>query len=647
MKLLRLRLENFKGAASFELAPNGADCSVYADNGVGKTTLADGFYWLLFGKDSAGRTDFEIKTLGEDGKPLRGLDHTVSAEFDGGLTLTKVYKEKWEAKRGPTNKKTFAGHTTDHYINGVPVQQREFLSRVAGICDERRFRLLTDPNAFAALPWQDRRRMLLEVCGDVTDVDVIASNPKLAKLPEILGSHSIDDYRKILAARKKALNEELSALPARIDEATRLAGSKVQPPDLAPIEAKLTLLQERKAQASAGGELAEKSVALRQLEAELLRAEARVRAAEQASIDEASAGLRRHQSELQDLRLAAERLRRSIAADEADLRQIEAECDRLRQQFAAVKSEAFHGEESCPACGQSLPEERVAAAREKFNTAQAERLAAIQTTGKAKRAAGEELAKTLTARRDELERTVTQIGAAERRERELAAEVPTLDLAEALSRDPEFARLTEESRRLRAEIEELKSAPAAGSELLDAEISAVRAELSQAQGLHAQARQAQEAEARVQELMRRETELAAQAEQIESEVHLCELFIRSKVSLLTDRINAKFAMATFQLFEEQVNGGISEICDITFRGVPWGSLNHGARVNVGLDIINTLAEHFGFAPPVFIDNSESVTSLISTRGQQIRLVVSEPDKTLRVVVHDRAAAIREPQGALI
>jgi hypothetical protein len=78
-----------------------------------------------------------------------------------------------------------------------------------------------------------------------------------------------------------------------------------------------------------------------------------------------------------------------------------------------------------------------------------------------------------------------------------------------------------------------------------------------------------------------------------------------------------------------------------FNGVPYSNLNHGARINVGLDIINTLAEHYGFAPPVFIDNAEAITQLLPTRGQMIRLVVSERDKSLRVEVAQDEKILKE------
>lgn len=70
-------------------------------------------------------------------------------------------------------------------------------------------------------------------------------------------------------------------------------------------------------------------------------------------------------------------------------------------------------------------------------------------------------------------------------------------------------------------------------------------------------------------------------------------------------------------------------------------LNHGARLNVGIDILNTLADHYGFAPPVFVDNAESVTDIIPARGQMIKLVVSAQDKALRVEYEGTKSTMKE------
>ena len=100
--------------------------------------------------------------------------------------------------------------------------------------------------------------------------------------------------------------------------------------------------------------------------------------------------------------------------------------------------------------------------------------------------------------------------------------------------------------------------------------------------------------------------------------------------MLEAKINKKFNHATFRLFIENINGGLEECCDTTYQGVPYNSMNNGARINIGLDICNTLSQHYGISLPCFIDNAEAVSKIIDTNAQQIRLFVSEADKKLRI-----------------
>ena len=140
---------------------------------------------------------------------------------------------------------------------------------------------------------------------------------------------------------------------------------------------------------------------------------------------------------------------------------------------------------------------------------------------------------------------------------------------------------------------------------------------------------------RTEELQAEERKLAAEFEELEQQLYLTEEFVRTKVRMLEDKINSKFKLARFKLFNTLVNGGIEECCETTFQGVPYSNLNNGARLNIGLDIINTLADHYGFAPPVWLDNAEGVTNILPTKGQQIRLIVSAQDKKLRVELAEK------------
>lgn len=55
------------------------------------------------------------------------------------------------------------------------------------------------------------------------------------------------------------------------------------------------------------------------------------------------------------------------------------------------------------------------------------------------------------------------------------------------------------------------------------------------------------------------------------------------------------------------------------------------KINAGLDIINTLSNHYNTYDPIFLDGRESIIDLIDTNTQIINLVVSDGDKELRVL----------------
>jgi hypothetical protein len=98
-----------------------------------------------------------------------------------------------------------------------------------------------------------------------------------------------------------------------------------------------------------------------------------------------------------------------------------------------------------------------------------------------------------------------------------------------------------------------------------------------------------------------------EVEKVDKHIMLCELFTRTKVSLLTDSVNQKFYPLSFKLFAEQINGGIAECCEVMRDGVPYGDLSRGQKAVAGLSIIRNLSLHYGFTCPVFIDDAEGIT----------------------------------------
>lgn len=641
LALKSIVIRNFKGIPALALTLGGKDFAIYGDNGLGKTTIADAIFWLLFDKDSQNQKQFEIKTLGPDGNVLPGLEHSVFASFDvdgSEVTLEKTYKEVWTKKRGNAERE-FDGHTTDYKINGVPVQKREYDIYLAGICDEKLFRLLSDPTFFSTrLSWQERRAMLLTICGDITDADVIGASPALVALPALLGKHSIDDFKKIKAASRKATNAELEDIPVRIDATNRMLNQveAQEVPDLGALRAELQQLSEKRAGIAAGGEIADKKVEARKIESEILDVRARLRSEAMS----ATADVREAFSAAAKLVTEKEVEIRSFDArvGEAQRRveQLAARLDSMRAEYHEINGRVFewNGVDICASCGQSLPADKVAEARAKaeanFNELKAKSLETNKAAGRQVKTEHDQAVEERELLKTRLEVAKSALPELKERAGELQSQMG--DTTEPdYSQDPQIIELNKQLGILEMEIEQLQGSNSFALAEIDGQIAKLREGIADGETLKARADERVRGAALVEEYKARSKELAKELEAIDHALHLCDEFVRTKVRMLEARINDRFKIARFKLFETQVNGAIAETCEITAGGVPYGSLNHAMRLNVGLDVINVLAEHHGFAPLVIIDGAESITRIEPTTGQQIRLVVSEADKTLRPV----------------
>ena len=228
------------------------------------------------------------------------------------------------------------------------------------------------------------------------------------------------------------------------------------------------------------------------------------------------------------------------------------------------------------------------------------------------------------------------------RGKELAATLPALEKA--------YNAMAERVEKLQAEMALLPgdsaAAPADGTLTRKTDRrDACRQTLDALQRRAAESERYRQGQERIAELTDRQTQLAAEYAELERQTFLTEAFMRTKVRLLEEKINNRFKLARFRLFEQQVNGALNEVCEVLGPDlVPYNAgLNHAAQIHTGIDIINTLAVHYGFSAPVFIDNAEAVTQGIDTSAQLIRLVVAEGVKELQVV-EDEGVRQTQPNG---
>ena len=147
-----IRLLNFKGLRNLTVEFDPALTEIYGRNGIGKTSIFDGFTWLLFGKNSEDRKQFGIKTYDEAGNIIPKLPHEVSAVLlvDGEVvTLCRRFNEKWTKKRCSAVEE-FVGHEEERLYNNVPCSVKEWNEKIAAICPEQVFKFITNPLYFTS-----------------------------------------------------------------------------------------------------------------------------------------------------------------------------------------------------------------------------------------------------------------------------------------------------------------------------------------------------------------------------------------------------------------------------------------------------------------------------------------------------------------
>ena len=632
IRINRLLLQNFKGIKHLEICADGANLKIYGDNATGKTTVFDAFTWVLFGKDSLGRSDFGIKTQDENGNVIHNLEHSVECELaidNSILTLKKVYAEKWTKKRGSAEAE-FSGHETKYFINEVPSTKKEYEQKIAMYIDENLFKTITNPLYFNEhLKWQDRRAILLSLCeGNMTDNDILARSPEFLPLLDELKGRTVQEYSKIIKGKQTAINDELKAIPQRISEANLAIPETVEKydeTDRASIEQKIAELNDEINAVKSGSGVIDIEIELRALREKKTRLEnsrCDISAMNQELFD-AKINLQNTERELDSCRQNILRLNNVIE----DYTQ---KADTLRKEWHEVNNKQYTDSGICPTCGQAFPSELIEEAKAKFNLSRAEKLEAITEKGKSAKAEIEKSEKLRIAEAEKLDNLQKSVNNFKAEIDRITTSIENVKAEFENIRHKETAEINSRVAEVEKRVQNGENDIQTRIYTIQEQIVVERAKLAEINKAIVGRDVAERQKQRIAELEADEKRLAVEYSELDKTAFLIDKFTKFKVDLLSEEINSHFKYAKFKLFEEQINGGIAECCEVTFKGVPYSDLNNAARISVGIDVINTLCKLNDKFAPVIVDNSESITSIMPTISQMICLVVSADDDALRV-----------------
>lgn len=647
--LKSLELKNFKGIKNKEIK-FGEKTNIAADNGVGKSTIMDSFMWLLFDKDSSDRKNFDIKPFNADGTIKHGLESIVKGilEIDGSLvTLEKTFKEKWTKKRGQAEKE-FSGHETIYSIDDIPVKKKDYEEKIKEICEEKLFKLVTNPNYFASLNWKEQREIIQAITGQIDDDKVINYNSNLETL-RTQEFDSVENHRIRTQGTIKKLKEQLKQIPFRIDE---LESSKeeinVQELENEREKVKLEIekIDEVLQDSSKGNEiLLNHKQHLFELREEYQEKLNHAKLLLNKPLEYLKKDLSNKRYEAQNSAFEKKDVERDIEREERCIRELneniktnESKLENLRNEYRNVQKKEFELDinyTKCPTCNRELEnsEKIIEELKEKFNLKKATKLKNINISGVDLSSENEdiknkieEVNNKLVKLREELEKNNVQKLELEQEIKEIESKINNFIPEEAYFTGKDELEL--EIKLTEKDITEFKLDD--NSELKEKKRNLVN-DLEEINKKIALFENNKKIDERIEELGEEERNISINIAKYEKTLFLCEEFIRTKVELSEGLINKKFKNIKFKLFNELINGGLEETCEILCEGVPYSNANSASKINAGIEVINTLSNFYGVQAVIFIDNAESINEIAETNSQIVKLIVSK-DKELKVEI---------------
>lgn len=685
VKIKKMTLHYFKGVKNLTVEFDGTMNTVCGPNGCGKSTIQDAFWWCLFGKNAAGRADFAVKTVDEDGEEIKNVDHMVELVLDvngGEETFSRTLVVEYK-KDG-----TLKGNRTEFTWNMVPMKKSEYEKKVATLVSEDVFKLITTPAAFLTMDWQKQRAMLMKMAGDVSDRDVamamdngIPGGEATRFLGRLTGK-TLEEYKREIQAKLTKTNDAMKNIPARIDEVKR---GVPEMPDMEALkherdilERELTAIEQQekddaKAINDANAERNEKVKRLNDLRFAQQQKLNEVQAKERNEIHEANQTYIKAEAEEKEIadeenldasrcRAMDQKIGNEVNFGRRLIEDLEKKVVALRKEWMKTKAMQFDGAENlaCPlyghackdgeACGKFAADRE--GTKERFLAEKKQKMADINQRGKAmaaelkshKEALEQKLAELQQMKADYKQRSDERVARMQALEL-LKKEHPKRPLISSIKLEdvPECVEMGFEIAELEAQLQTMAEVKMA----INTDNAVAKANIKGALNAIALKEAAlpmiKAADARVTELEKELESLGMQKLQLECEKKMCDDFEVAKMNEVSGKVNALFGQSAapeaqrtgqvavrFQMFEHQVNGEDVPACACLCNGVRWQDANLATKVNAGMEVAAVMSRFFKTQAPIFVDNAESIEKIYQSESQCILLRFERGKRTMEV-----------------
>lgn len=644
LKIKKISIENFAGLKNQIFEFNGNDARVYGANGTGKTTTATALQWLLFDKGLDGSTkSFNPVPLDKNNEDEYELIPTVEVELDDNGKTLKIRKEshpKYTTNKTTNRKEYSRSRTKKQYINDESLKVKDFQSRISELVSEDVFKLITNPSAFNQLHWKEQRTILFEIADDIDTETIIKTNKDFEAIPQILGDHDIETKQKILKDKISQIEKDIKDIPIRINqtESNKQEVPKYDEERYEEIKQEIERLgkervdvQNGKAEIDLRNQLADK-------QAELKRLEDNHEANNENRITSLNNEFNVEEGTVSNLKTQIKNNKQQIDYENNRRKTLLDKHKEIQSQIEEVKNRQFEYKDDgvCSCCGQALPADQIEQAKEKalkqFNKNKSQEIEELNNSKERVVNDGKQIKPTIEKLESQNNSLQIRVNEAEDKSQRILNKINQLKASSVnVTQTDEYKSVLNDINKINNKRKDIKTTINDQLVNIDNQITELTQEKVEFENVKAIESSNKHLDDAIRDLRMQEDNLLDEKEEYVHQNQVLKAFITTRVKMLTENVNNKFNIAEFKLFNQLVNGELEETCITTVDGVEYsGGLNNAARINVGLDIINTLSQHYKITAPIFIDNAESITDIIPTEAQQIQLIVSGQDKKLRM-----------------
>lgn len=625
IKLQKIQLSNFK-SLNIEVEFNDGATKISGMNGIGKTSIASAFYWLLssytspFVPKNFALFDDRVELTHET--PLAKVKAWLKVgEYD--YTIEKTAEAKFTRSKGSSEWVKASSDNYTVYIDEIETSATHYNEWIEdNICPVAILPYLLSGEFFTALIDDNKnkaREILSSLVGEVKPEDFKGD---YSSIKEMMERYSASEIVEMSKKKKKPLEDRQNIIPLEIDrKEARL--SELRAMDFTATEKEIEKI---KGEIEAidglllGNADAVKPILEHNREIENKVANKRLSLVNGrlAYKEEQNARTSEIKAKIAEIKRYNENMDRGNATIIRDFEEKKENTEALSKRYDALKDYLdtlrnkkneikcrVFTEDHCPYCGAELDPMEVETKKIAFNEAKEKELKVIVEEGKSRKEELDKLKVKISDLEKEIEKGYTLI-----EKKDLTSYEEALAKIEASFVPYEE---TEEYKRINAEIEALlsgmKEIPSNDNEALTSRKKALIDELSELSKKLGLKDEIGKVEKDIEELRNELRSVANAIAELEKLIYTSKKWEDERNNIVSYRINHELEASKIEMFSTQKNGEtVSDCVVLNKQGVRMSSTNFSDRILINIDMQMLFMRKMGVRLPIWVDESAVFSS---------------------------------------